>query len=252
MGSPRFSGYQVGCSVLIRWMLDETAKWGAAVLTVRRVAYAGAFLMLGVAGCSASADTATPSGTATTTATSTATATTATRQNIDVRLNPDRVTAGDNSTVWILANCPVPNDGPEHSGTATSKAFMAAVPLDPVPPPTPSAAPSTTATPAPVPWVRGDARVSATVKRGSYPVNVKCDGTNDTGKATLRVVAAEPTDEPTSTRTVVPTKAPGAGGGGTFAKDVEDESGIPLGPAGVLLGLALAGGVGLALRRRRG
>lgn len=227
------------------------------MLTVRRVAYAGAFLLLGVAGCSASAETATPSGTATTTATSTATTTatataTTTRQNIDVRLNPDRVTAGDTSTVWILANCPVPNDGPEHSGTATSKAFLSAVTLDPVPPPTPTATPSSTATPAPVPWVRGDAQISGTVKRGSYPVNVKCDGTNDTGKATLRVVAAGPTAEPTSTRTVVPTKAPGAGGGGTFAKDAADESSLPLGPAGVLLGLALAGGVGLALRRRRG
>ncbi|MFE3447688.1 hypothetical protein ACFXJ8_02035 [Nonomuraea sp. NPDC059194] len=240
-------------------MLVETAKWGAAVLTIRRVACMGAFLMLGVAGCSASAQTATPSGTATTTATSTATTTApatatapATRQNIDVRLNPDKVTAGDTSTVWILANCPVPTDGPEHSGTATSKAFLAAVPLDPVPPPTPTATPGTTATPAPVPWVRGDAQISGTVKRGSYPVNVKCDGTNDTGKATLRVVAAGPTDEPTSTGTAVPTKAPGAGGGGTFAKDGADESGIPLGPAGVLLGLALAAGLGLALRRRRG
>ncbi|GAA2366765.1 hypothetical protein GCM10010404_21620 [Nonomuraea africana] len=161
------------------------------------------------------------------------------------------MTAGDNSTVWILANCPVPTDGPEHSGTATSKAFLAAVPLDPVPPPTPTATPTTTATPAPVPWVRGDAQVSSTVKRGSYAVSVKCDGTNDTGRATLRVVAAGPTATPTSTRTVVPTKAPGAGGGGTFAKNAEDESGLPLAPAGVLLALALAGGIGLALRRRR-
>ncbi|GAA3317212.1 hypothetical protein GCM10020219_038130 [Nonomuraea dietziae] len=161
------------------------------------------------------------------------------------------MTAGDNSTVWILANCPVPTGGPEHSGTATSKAFLAAVTLDPVPPPTPTATPTTTATPAPVPWVRGDAQVSSTMKRGNYAVSVKCDGTNDTGRATLRVVAAGPTATPTSTRTVVPTKAPGAGGGGTFAKGAEDESGVPFGPAGVLLGLALAGGIGLALRRRR-
>ncbi|GAA2854195.1 hypothetical protein [Nonomuraea rubra] len=229
------------------------------MLRVRRVAYAGAIVMVGLTGCSASAETnptgtptptastpspGTPTGTTTTTATgSPRPTTTTTRRTISVQLNPDRVTAGETSRVWILANCPVPTGGPAHTGTATSRAFINGVTLNPVP--AASLSPSPTAT-AGSPWVRGEAQVSGTIRRGSYRVDVKCDGTNDLGRATLRVVAAE-TDEPNTT---VPTRAPRAGGGGTFAQDASDESSIPLGPAGVLIALALAGGIGFAVKRR--
>jgi len=219
--------------------------------------------MVGLTGCTASADTspspttptptasgsptanptgsAGPSATATPTATSTPQATT-TRPTIQVQLNPDRVTAGETSTVWILANCPVPSGGPAHTGTATSRAFVNGATLNPVPAGSSSPAPTGSANGSP--WVRGSAQVSGTVRRGTYTVNVKCDGTNDMGTARLRVAAPEPL--PTS----VPTKAPRAGGGGTYAQDVEDESAIPFGPAGVLIGLALAAGIGFAVKRR--
>ncbi|WP_327087664.1 hypothetical protein OIE66_35860 [Nonomuraea sp. NBC_01738] len=230
----------------------KTAEWGAAVLRVRRVAYAGAIVMVGLVGCTAEATTGptgTPSAGTSPSATATVTPTsTPTRAGIEVQLNPDKVTAGETSRVWILANCPVPTGGPAHTGTATSKAFISGVTLNPT---TPTASPSATgngATPtaAPLPWVRGQAQVSGTVKRGSYTVEVKCDGTNDRGKATLRVVKATD-DVPTG----VPTKAPKAGGGGMFGKDADDGSSIPLAPAGVLVALALAAGIGLAVKRRR-
>nr|SBO92090.1 hypothetical protein BN4615_P1604 [Nonomuraea gerenzanensis] len=220
--------------------------------------------MVGLTGCSASAETppttptptltgtGSPTSTVTTTATTTATTTTTssprpttttTRQTISVQLNPDRVTAGETSRVWILANCPVPTGGPAHTGTATSRAFINGVTLNPVPAASISPSPTTGS-----PWVRGEAQVSGTIRRGSYRVDVKCDGTNDLGRATLRVVAA-PTEEPSPT-TTVPTSAPRAGGGGTYAQEAAEESSIPYGPAGVLIALALAGGVGLAVKRR--
>ncbi|MGR6924047.1 hypothetical protein ACU635_58120 [[Actinomadura] parvosata] len=219
--------------------------------------------MVGLTGCSASAETGptgtptpsastptpgTPTNTGTSAPTTTTTTTsqpttTTTRQTISVQLNPDRVTAGETSRVWILANCPVPSGGPAHTGTATSRAFINGVTLNPVP--AASLSPSPTAG-AGSPWVRGEAQVSGTIRRGSYRVDVKCDGTNDMGRATLRVVSPQ-TDEPTST---VPTRAPRAGGGGTYAQDVSEESSIPLGPAGALIALALAGGIGLAVKRR--
>ncbi|MBN6056959.1 hypothetical protein JYK22_33855 [Nonomuraea sp. RK-328] len=202
--------------------------------------------MVGALGCSAQADSGGPTATPTATPTASATATTtaspaAARASIKVELNPDRVTAGETSRVWILANCPVPSGGPAHTGTATSRAFINGVPLNPA---TPTPGPNATSTPSPGPWVRGEAQVSGTIARGSYRVDVKCDGTNDTGRATLRVVRAEalPSD--------VPTRAPRAGGGGTFGKDVDDDSGLPLGPAGIVLGLVLAAGVGIAVKRR--
>ncbi|MEQ4715002.1 hypothetical protein [Nonomuraea sp. B19D2] len=214
--------------------------------------------MVGLTGCTASAET-NPTGTPTSTPTSTltpggtasptGTATTspkptATRQTISVQLNPDRVTAGETSKVWILANCPVPTGGPAHTGTGTSRAFVNGVVLNPVP--AASATATATATPATggSPWVRGEAQVSGTVRRGSYRVDVKCDGTNDMGRATLRVGAAEPVPS------TVPSKAPKAGGGGTYGMDATDDSSIPIGPAGVLIGLALAVGIGVAVKRR--
>ncbi|SEM09866.1 hypothetical protein [Nonomuraea pusilla] len=224
----------------------STAKWGAAVLRVRRVAYAGAIVIVGLTGCTASADTtpsgspsATPTGGPTASASPTATAT---RPTIQVELNPDKVTAGETSKVWILANCPVPSGGPAHTGTATSKAFLSGVALNPVP--AGGSTPTATGATGDSPWVRGEATVSGTVKRGSYRVDVKCDGTNDMGRATLRVNAAE------TLPTTVPTKAPRAGGGGTYAQEAGDASTLPLGPAGVLLGLALAGGIAYVIKRR--
>ncbi|MFI7618568.1 hypothetical protein ACIBP6_45830 [Nonomuraea terrae] len=230
------------------------------MLRVRRVAYAGAIVMVGLTGCTASAETdptATPTPTASGTAAPTATATatgspspTTTRPTISVQLNPDRVNAGETTGVWILANCPVPTGGPAHTGTATSRAFVSGVTLNPVP--AASVTPTATSSPAAAsPWVRGEAQVSGTIRRGSYRVDVKCDGTNDMGRATLRVVAppadeSEDDDVPTG----LPSRAPRAGGGGTYAQEAADESSIPLGPAGVLIGLALAAGVGIAIKRR--
>ncbi|WP_146615722.1 hypothetical protein [Nonomuraea aridisoli] len=226
------------------------------MLRVRRVAYAGAIVMVGLTGCTASAETdptATPtptvSGTAAPTATGSASPTT-TRPTISVQLNPDRVPAGETTSVWILANCPVPTGGPAHTGTATSRAFVSGVTLNPVP--AASVTPTSTSSPAVAsPWVRGEAQVSGTVGRDSYRVDVKCDGTNDMGRATLRVVAP-PADEneDDDLPTGLPSRAPRAGGGGTYAQEAADESSIPLGPAGVLIGLALAAGVGIAIKRR--
>ncbi|WP_143043643.1 hypothetical protein [Nonomuraea jiangxiensis] len=219
------------------------------MLKVRRVAYAGAIVMVGLTGCTASADSeATPTSSPTATATGAPTATVspraATRPTIQVQLNPDRVNAGETSTVWILANCPVPTGGPTHTGTATSRAFVSGVTLNPVPAQR-EASPTPTGVSGGSPWVRGEARVSGTVRRGSYRVDVKCDGTNDMGRATLRVVAVD--TEPTR----VPTRAPRAGGGGTYAQDVEEDSSVPIGPAAALVGLGLAVGVGVVLKRRR-
>ncbi|MCF6469791.1 hypothetical protein FAF44_15530 [Nonomuraea sp. MG754425] len=206
--------------------------------------------MVGLTGCSASAEsdpTTTPTPTASGSGSPAAsdgarpTATT-TRQTIMVQLNPDRVTAGETSTVWILANCPVPSGGPAHTGTATSRAFVNGVTLNSVP--AASLSPSPTAGTGSA-WVRGEAQVSGTVRRGNYRVDVKCDGTNDLGRATLKIVSDEA--EPSTT---VPTRAPRAGGGGAYAQDASDDSAIPFGPAGVLIGLALVAGVGFAVKRR--
>ncbi|SEG99663.1 hypothetical protein SAMN05444920_113259 [Nonomuraea solani] len=213
--------------------------------------------MIGLTGCTASAEsggpTSTPSGSPSPSVTATNTTTTtasprpsATRQTVLVEVNPDRVTAGETSTVWVMANCPVPGGGPAHTGTATSRAFVNGVALSPVP--------AASLTPTPTngsgsPWVRGEARVGGAVRRGTYPVEVKCDGTNHTGKGTLRVVRAE-SDADDDVPTGVPTRAPRAGGGGTYAQDVSDESSIPLGPAGVVVALALAAGIGFAVKRR--
>lgn len=219
------------------------------VLRVRRVAYAGALVIVGLTGCTASAETeptATPTATAPGTPLSSATgspAPTGTRPKIQVQLNPDRVTAGQTNTVWILANCPVPTGGPAHTGTVTSRAFVSGATLNPVP--SGASSPTPTGSAAGSPWVRGSAQVSGTVPRGTYTVSVKCDGTNDAGSARLRVVAGE------ALPTHVPTRAPRAGGGGTYAKDADEGSSIPFGPAGVLVGLALAGGIGWAVKRRK-
>ncbi|MCG5217184.1 hypothetical protein [Streptosporangium sp. KLBMP 9127] len=204
---------------------------------VRHVAIVGAIAVFGAVGCTAEAGTG---GSAPTPAATPTASPMAGREDITVRLNPDRVIEGETSTVWILANCPVPTGGPEHSGTGNSDAFVRAVTLEPVPPPTSKASPTSTAAPEAVPWVRGDARVPRGTDKGTYNVDVKCEGTNDTGRAKLRV-AAEPS--------VVPTKAPRAGGGGTAA--AAEDTGVPMGVTGLALVLALAGGIGVAVVRRR-
>ncbi|WP_211370202.1 hypothetical protein, partial [Nonomuraea turkmeniaca] len=184
----------------------------------------------------------TPTATPTATPTTASPRPTITRPTIQVQLNPDRVTAGQTSTVWILANCPVPSGGPAHTGTATSRAFVSGASLNQVPSGSSSPTPTNAANGSP--WVRGSAQVGGTIRRGTYTVNVKCDGTNDMGTARLRVVSGE------ALPTNVPTRAPRAGGGGTYAQDAGDESSIPLGPAGALIGLALAAGIGFAVKRR--
>ncbi|MEV7005493.1 hypothetical protein [Streptosporangium sp. NPDC051022] len=179
------------------------------------------------------------------------------RQDIEVQLQPARAKAGQK--VWVLANCPIPEGGPEHRGTASSTAFQAAVTLDPILA-TPSPSASADSTPTARPWVRGQATIADGVDAGVYDVNTRCEGTNDTGKASLRIVAgsdpsAKPTDKPSShpkpTRTVISTHGPGTGGGGTAAGGPHDDSGMPFGVTGTLLVVAVAGGAGLVVMRRR-
>ncbi|OUC95515.1 hypothetical protein CA984_18500 [Streptosporangium minutum] len=199
-------------------------------------------------GCTAEANSGSPGGTASPAVPETGIS----RQDIEVQLQPARVKAGQK--VWVLANCPIPEGGPEHRGTASSQIFRTPVTLDPILT-TPSPAPSASATPVAKPWVRGQATVAAGSKAGVYDVNARCEGTNDTGKASLRIVTdvkPTPKDTPTSkpTRTIISTHAPGTGGGGTAAGGPQD-SGMPLGVGGALLAAVLAGGVGFAVVRRR-
>ncbi|MFJ2030368.1 hypothetical protein [Streptosporangium sp. NPDC087985] len=218
---------------------------------VKRVAVLGAialFGMAGMVGCAAEAESGSPAGATSTTGPETGVS----RQDIEVQLQPARVKAGQK--VWVLANCPIPEGGPEHRGTASSQIFRTPVTLDPILT-TPSPAPSASATPVAKPWVRGQAMVATGSAAGVYDVNARCEGTNDTGKASLRVVAdatPAPKDTPTAkpTRTVISTHAPGTGGGGTAAGGPQD-SGMPYGVTGALLAAALAGGVGFAVVRRR-
>ncbi|WP_157594372.1 hypothetical protein [Streptosporangium amethystogenes] len=221
--------------------------------SVKRVAVAGAIVLFGMAGlvgCSAEANSGSPTGTPTPTPPDSGIS----RQDIEVQLQPARAKAGQK--VWVLANCPIPQGGPEHRGTASSRIFRTPVTLDPILA-TPTPAPANTASPTPRPWVRGQATVADGVAAGVYEVNARCEGTNDTGKTNLRIVAdtepsSNPTSKPTSkpTRTIISTEAPGTGGGGTAAGG-PTESGGPIGTTGVLLALALAGGIGIAVVRRR-
>ncbi|MEV6863218.1 hypothetical protein AB0M44_19715 [Streptosporangium subroseum] len=211
---------------------------------VKHVAVLGAIAFFGMVGCTAEANSGSPTGTATSPDPAIS------RQDIEVQLQPARAKAGDK--VWVLANCPIPQGGPEHRGTASSKIFRIPVTLDPILT-TPTPDPSATATPTPRPWVRGQATVAAGTAVGVYEINARCDGTNDTGKANLRIVASttpSATPKPSTTRTVISTRAPETGGGGTAAGGPEDSS-MPLGMTGLLLGAALAGGIGFAVVRRR-
>lgn len=217
---------------------------------VKRVAVLGAAALFGVAGCTAQPTTENTDGNVSPVSQRTAIS----RQDIEVQLQPARAKAGQK--VWVLANCPIPEGGPEHRGTASSEAFGAPITLEPILA-TPSPSASATGTPAARPWVRGQATVADSVKAGVYDVNTRCEGTNDTGKAGLRIVSdtkpsSEPTTRPRPTRTIISTHAPGTGGGGTAAGGPNDGSGMPLGATGALLAVALAGGAGyLVVRRRR-
>ncbi|MBG0827784.1 hypothetical protein HS041_08405 [Planomonospora sp. ID67723] len=213
---------------------------------VKRVAVLGALgvtALVVTTGCTAEA-----SGSPTGTPSPTVSQTGAGRADIEVQLQPASVRAG--GKVWVLANCPIPQGGPQHRGIASSEVFDTAVTLDPILV-TPTPAPSGTATPTPRPWVRGQATVADDAEVGVYDINARCEGTNDTGTAALRILPdSTPTARPTTTRTPISTRGPGTGGGGTAAGGPGD-SGMPLGVTGALLAAALAGGVGLAVVRRR-
>lgn len=204
-------------------------------------AIVGVIALLGAVGCTAQAGTSPEeSPTPTVSATPSASASVADREPIKVTLDPNRVIEGERSSVWVLANCPVPTGGPELSGRASSRAFLRSIRLDPLPPPR-TASPAATASPSPIPWVRGEATVPSTVDAGTYTVTVECLGTNDRGRARLRVVT-----EPS----VVPTRAPRAGGGGTAAGGPEEGTGLGAG-SGLVIALLVAGAIGLVVRRRR-
>ncbi|GHE39929.1 hypothetical protein GCM10017673_47880 [Streptosporangium violaceochromogenes] len=244
-------------------VVDRTAEWSATLPGIRQVAVLGAIALFGTAGCAAEGTSGSPQENISPVAQRSSVIS---RENIEVQLQPARVKAGQK--VWILANCPIPEGGPEHRGTAASKAFRAPVALDPILA-TPSPSASAGATPAARPWVRGQAVVATGVAPGVYDVNARCEGTNDTGKAGLRVVGEgkkdEPTDKPADKprdndgprstpkpkRTIISTHAPGTGGGGTAARDTGGAPGMPSGVAVVVLVTVLAGGAGVAAARRR-
>ncbi|GAA1278469.1 hypothetical protein GCM10009677_35950 [Sphaerisporangium rubeum] len=167
-----------------------------------------------------------------------------------MQLIPDRVQGGATRSIRVRAFCPLPQGGTDYRATARSDAFTGVVTLTQPPPVTPAAGATPEETTAPSPEVRGFALVDEDAAPGTFRVEVKCEGTNDTGAATL-TVTARPSPKPTRTR-AVPTRAPRAGGGGTAAGAAEDQpSGIPVGLTAAVLAGALAGGIALARRRSR-
>jgi hypothetical protein len=211
---------------------------------VGQVAVAGAFLLLGGVGCSAEAQSGATAPTATPTATPTIS-----RQDIRVQLVPDTVQSGATRSIHVRAFCPLPQGGTDYRATARSDSFTGLVTLSQPAPATPAASSTPVTTAAPLPEVQGFAPIDQKAKAGRYQVEVKCDGTNDTGKATL-TLTAKPKATPTPTRTrVVPTKAPRAGGGGTAAGAADEPSGIPAGVTVFALLAALGGGIALARRK---
>ncbi|MFD0886050.1 hypothetical protein ACFQ08_16000, partial [Streptosporangium algeriense] len=93
---------------------------------MKRVAVLGAVALFGVAGCTAQPTTESPDGNTS----PVAERTTISRQDIEVQLQPARAKAGQK--VWVLANCPIPEGGPEHRGTASAEVFSAAITLEPI------------------------------------------------------------------------------------------------------------------------
>ncbi|MEU8265957.1 hypothetical protein AB0B89_02225 [Sphaerisporangium sp. NPDC049002] len=172
------------------------------------------------------------------------------RQDIRVQLIPDKVQGGATRSVRVRAFCPVPQGGTDYRATARSDSFTGVVTLTQPPPATPAASSTPVTTTAPLPEVHGFALVDEDAKTGRYQVEVKCEGTNDIGRATL-TLTARPTATPTRTR-AVPTRAPRAGGGGTAAGGPADEpTGIPTGVTVVALLAALGGGIAVARRRSK-
>ncbi|MFB9253832.1 hypothetical protein ACFFWE_36875 [Sphaerisporangium melleum] len=177
---------------------------------------------------------------------------TVSRQDIRVQLTPERVQDGATRSIRVRAFCPVPQGGTAYRATARSDAFTGLVTLTQPAPATPAASSTPVTAAAPPPEVHGFAIVDEDAKPGRFQVEVKCEGTNDIGKATLTVVA-RPKATATATRTrVVPTRAPRAGGGGTAAGGpAEEPSGIP----GVVIAAGLvavaAGGIAVARRRSK-
>ncbi|GII66413.1 hypothetical protein Skr01_64980 [Sphaerisporangium krabiense] len=209
---------------------------------VGRVAVSGAFLLLGGVACTASAQTG---GTADPTP-----APTLSRQDIRVQIVPSKVQSGATRSVRVRAFCPVPQGGTDYRATARSNSFTGVVTLTQPPLSTPAASSTPVTTAAPSPEVHGFALVDEDARPGRYEVDVKCDGTNDTGKATFTLTAKRSEPAPTRTR-VVPTRAPRAGGGGTAAGATDEPGGIPTAVTVVVLLGALGGGVALARHRSR-
>lgn len=211
---------------------------------IGQVALAGTLGLLGTAACTAQAQSTSPSPTPTVTATATAS-----RQPIRVELNPARTTGGTTKSIRIRAFCPFPQGGTEYRATARSSAFTGVVTLA-QPTATPSAN-GASATPA-TPEVRGFALLSAEARPGTYNVEVRCEGTNDTGTARLTITARpRATPTPTRTRTTIPTRAPHAGGGGTAADGPSEESGLPLPLTGLAAVAVVGAGIMLVRRRAR-
>jgi|SRR5690606_36626245 hypothetical protein len=219
---------------------DEAGVYG--VRKIGQVTLAGALLLGGAAACSAEADTSSPPTPAAATE-SASPSQAVSRQPIRVELDPARITAdGRNRSIRIRAYCPVPQGGTEHRATARSEAFTGVVTLVP-----PAAAQEGGGTPA-APVVTGSGVVRRDVNPGRYAVEVRCEGTNDSGSARLTVVRPRRTPTPTPTRTY-PTRAPHAGGGGTAANGPADEQGVPLPLTGLAVAALVAGGVVLARRK---
>ncbi|WP_405144605.1 hypothetical protein OG589_42535 [Sphaerisporangium sp. NBC_01403] len=175
------------------------------------------------------------------------------RQDIRVQLIPDKVQGGATRSVRVRAFCPLPQGGTDYRATARSDSFTGVVTLTQPPPATPAASSTPVTTAAPLPEVHGFALVDEDAKAGRYQVEVKCEGTNDIGRATLTLTARS-TATPTPTRTrVVPTRAPRAGGGGTAAgaQPADEPTGIPAGVTVVALLAALGGGIAVARRRSK-
>ncbi|MFC4590488.1 hypothetical protein [Sphaerisporangium corydalis] len=174
------------------------------------------------------------------------------RQDIRVQLVPERVQSGATRSVRVRAFCPLPQGGTDYRATARSDSFTGVVTLTQPPPATPAASSTPVTTAAPSPEVHGFALIDEDARAGRYTVEVKCEGTNDTGKTTL-TLTAKPKADPTPTRTrAVPSRAPRAGGGGTAAGAETDEpSGVPAGLTVVALLAALGGGIALARRKSK-
>ncbi|WP_157522111.1 hypothetical protein [Herbidospora cretacea] len=203
-----------------------------------KVALAGVVL-LGVAGCSAEAGIVPEPSITVTPPLPTVTATVPPRQEVRVVITPKEIQGGQSRNIRVTAYCPPALPGTNYQASAHSDAFTGIVSLLAPAPETP--APSA----APAPRLTGVAVLRASAKAGGYRVEVRCSATNDIGNTRLQVLRSGNTADETR----FPTKAPGAGGGGTAAGGPTDDSAIPVAPFAVAL--LAAAGVGIAVARRR-